>query len=331
MRLCERGHEVGSVALVDRTRRRIPEATVARLPVYLRTLAEMRDSQVATVSSERLAEMAGVNAAKVRKDLSYLGTYGTRGVGYDVEYLLFQMSRELGLTHDWPVAIVGMGNLGAALANYGGFGDRGFPVAALVDADRDKVGTFVAGHAIHHLDELPDLVVERAIAIGIVATPASVAQDVADRLVDAGVASILNFAPAVISVEPPALLRKVDLALELQILSFYRQRDGLDASDDGRFAPRPRSGVQRRGVGQRRGLTCPSTSRSTRSTSWWRGDGAWSSAAARSPSRRPPSSCAARPRSTSWRPRSSTISPPSRSPAIGVRTRPVRWPGTAWR
>ena len=237
MRLCERGHEVGSVALVDRPRRRIPEATVARLPVYLRTLAEMRDSQVATVSSERLAEMAGVNAAKVRKDLSYLGTYGTRGVGYDVEYLLFQMSRELGLTHDWPVVIVGMGNLGAALANYGGFGDRGFPVAALVDADRDKVGTFVAGHAIHHLDELPDLVVERAIAIGIVATPASVAQDVADRLVDAGVASILNFAPAVISVEPPALLRKVDLALELQILSFYRQRDGLDASDNGHSPP----------------------------------------------------------------------------------------------
>ncbi len=231
MRLCERGHEVGSVAVVDRARRRIPEATVARLPVYLRTLAEMRDGQVTTVSSERLAEMAGVNAAKVRKDLSYLGTYGTRGVGYDVEYLLFQMSRELGLTEDWPVAIVGMGNLGAALANYGGFGDRGFPVAALVDADRGKVGTVVAGHAIHHLDELPDLVVERGIAIGIVATPASVAQDVADRLVDAGVASILNFAPAVISVEPPALLRKVDLALELQILSFYRQRDGLDGPE----------------------------------------------------------------------------------------------------
>ena len=231
MRLCERVHEVDSVAGVDRTRRRIPEATVARLPVYLRTLVEMRDSQVTTVSSERLAEMAGVNAAKVRKDLSYLGSYGTRGVGYDVEYLLFQMSRELGLTHDWPVVIVGVGNLGAALANYGGFGDRGFPVAALVDADRGKVGTFVAGHAIHHLDELPDLVVERSIAIGIVATPASVAQEVADRLVDAGVTSILNFAPAVISVEPPALLRKVDLALELQILSFYRQRDGLDAPE----------------------------------------------------------------------------------------------------
>ena len=204
---------------------------MARLPVYLRTLVELRDEQATTISSERLAELAGVNAAKVRKDLSYLGTYGTRGVGYDVEYLLFQMSRELGLTKDWPVVIVGMGNLGAALANYGGFGDRGFPVAALVDADRAKVGTELGGHRIHHLDDLPDLVADLGIAIGIVATPAGVAQDVADRLVDAGVSSILNFAPAVITVDPPATLRKVDLALELQILSFYRQRDGIDVPD----------------------------------------------------------------------------------------------------
>src|SRR6188472_1872127 len=115
--------------------RQIPEATVARLPVYLRALQDVADEQLATISSERLAEMAGVNAAKVRKDLSYFGSYGTRGVGYDVEYLLFQMSRELGLTSDWPVVIVGLGNLGQALANYGGFGERGFPIAALFDAD----------------------------------------------------------------------------------------------------------------------------------------------------------------------------------------------------
>src|SRR6201995_3597230 len=115
--------------------RRIPEATVARLPVYLRCLLELAESKTSTVSSDRLAGMAGVNAAKVRKDLSYLGSYGTRGVGYDVEYLLYQMSRELGLTHDWPVVIVGAGHLGQALAGYGGFGDRGFPVVAMVDVD----------------------------------------------------------------------------------------------------------------------------------------------------------------------------------------------------
>ena len=145
---------------------------MARLPVYLRSLLELHAEQTTTISSERLAEMAGVNAAKVRKDLSYLGSYGTRGVGYDVEFLLFQMSRELGLTQDWPVVIVGVGNLGAALANYGGFGERGFPVAALVDADRAKVGTMLGDHAIHHVDELPDLAAELGIAIGIIATPA---------------------------------------------------------------------------------------------------------------------------------------------------------------
>ena len=130
--------------------RRIPEATVARLPVYLRSLAELREDKVVTVSSEQLADMAGVNAAKVRKDLSYLGSYGTRGVGYEVEYLLFQMSRELGLTRDWPVVIIGAGNLGQALANYGGFTDRGFPVAALVDADRSKVGNQPTGPSIEN-------------------------------------------------------------------------------------------------------------------------------------------------------------------------------------
>ena len=211
--------------------RRIPEATVARLPVYLRSLLELADGKASTISSERLAEMAGVNAAKVRKDLSYLGSYGTRGVGYDVEYLLFQMSRELGLTQDWPVVIVGIGNLGQALANYGGFTERGFPVAALVDADPAKVGTEFLGLTIRPLDELPAIAQDGQVTIGIIATPAHAAQDVADRLVSAGVTSILNFAPAVISVPDVVTLRKVDLAVELQILSFYQQQRGTGASE----------------------------------------------------------------------------------------------------
>ncbi|MGB3053713.1 MAG: redox-sensing transcriptional repressor Rex [Acidimicrobiales bacterium] len=217
----------------DRSRH-IPEATVARLPVYLRSLAELVDEKTTTVSSERLAEMAGVNAAKVRKDLSYLGSYGTRGVGYDVEYLLFQMSRELGLTHDWPVVIMGAGNLGQALANYGGFTERGFPVAALIDADPDKVGQSFHGVEVHHVDQLQALARAKGIAIGIIATPASAAQAVADQLVAAGIRSILNFAPAVISVPDGASLRKVDLALELQILSFYQQHPPTE--------PRPTAG-----------------------------------------------------------------------------------------
>ncbi|MEI7593829.1 MAG: redox-sensing transcriptional repressor Rex [Actinomycetes bacterium] len=211
--------------MADAPQRRIPEATVARLPLYLRSLIELPDN-TETVSSERLAELAGVNAAKVRKDLSYLGSYGTRGVGYEVDYLVFEMRRELGLTQDWPVVIVGVGNLGQALANYGGFGDRGFPVVALVDADESKVGTLVGDQVVHHLDDLPALTRHLNIAIGIIATPASAAQGIADQLVAAGVSSVLNFAPSVVTVPDGALLRKVDLASELQILSFYQQRRG---------------------------------------------------------------------------------------------------------
>lgn len=204
--------------------RHIPEATVARLPVYLRCLLEMAAEATATISSERLAEMAGVNAAKVRKDLSYLGSFGTRGVGYDVQYLLFQMSAELGLNQEWPVVIVGVGHLGHALANYRGLGERGFPVAALVDADPNRSGERIGDLAVHGIEDLADIVREKGIAIGVIATPASAAQEVADQLVAAGVRAILNFAPTMVSVPDDVSLRKVDLAVELQILSFYQQR-----------------------------------------------------------------------------------------------------------
>ena len=207
-----------------RGRRSIPEATVARLPLYLRSLLEVASDGQATISSERLAEIAGVNAAKVRKDLSYLGSFGTRGVGYDVEYLLFQMNRELGLTHDWPVVIVGLGNMGKALANYGGFTERGFPVAALVDADPEKVDAVVGGTRVRPLDELAPIVTAKGVSIGVIATPPAAAQDAADRLVKAGVTSILNFAPVVLSVPVGITVRKVDLAVELQILSYHEQR-----------------------------------------------------------------------------------------------------------
>lgn len=203
--------------------KRIPDATVARLPIYLRSLLEL-SADTLTVSSEQLADSAGVNAAKVRKDLSYLGSYGTRGVGYDVEYLQGQMRRALGLTHDWPVVIVGIGNLGAALANYGGFGDRGYPVAALVDADPDVVGTEYGGLVVQPASKLADVVREHEIGIGVITTPAGAAQDVADALIEAGVTSILNFAPTVVTVPDGVSLRKVDLAVEMQILSFYQQR-----------------------------------------------------------------------------------------------------------
>lgn len=204
--------------------RPIPEATVGRLPIYLRALVEIAEGGAGTISSEELAEAAGVNSAKVRKDLSHLGSYGTRGVGYDVAYLIHQVRRELGLTQHWPIVIVGVGNLGHALANYRGFAQRGFRVAGLVDADPAKVGEAVGDLTVRHLDELAAVVREHDIAMGVICTPASEAQSVADRLVAVGVRSILNFAPAVLSVPPGVSIRKVDLAIELQILAYYEQR-----------------------------------------------------------------------------------------------------------
>ena len=203
--------------------RRIPEATVARLPLYYRALVEMAEQRIPTVSSERLAEMAGVNAAKVRKDFSYLGSYGTRGVGYEVQQLLYEIESKLGLTCDSPVVVVGIGNLGQALANYTGFRQRGFPVVALVDTDPDKIGDSVAGLVVRSIDELDAIIAEHGVSIGIIATPAVSAQHVADRLVAAGVRSILNFAPSVLNVPAHVPVRKVDLATELQILSFYQE------------------------------------------------------------------------------------------------------------
>ncbi|RSN01059.1 redox-sensing transcriptional repressor Rex [Nonomuraea sp. WAC 01424] len=204
--------------------RGIPEATVARLPLYLRALHGMAERGIATVSSEDLAVAAGVNSAKLRKDLSHLGSYGTRGVGYEVEYLVYQISRELGLTQDWAVAIVGVGNLGRALANYGGFVSRGFRVAALVDADPEVVGDTIAGLNVEHIDELEAVIKRRGVSIVVLATPAAAAQEVCDRVVAVGVTSILNFAPVVLSVPDTVDVRKVDLSIELQILAFHEQR-----------------------------------------------------------------------------------------------------------
>jgi redox-sensing transcriptional repressor len=207
-----------------RQRMGISEATVGRLPIYLRALTALADSGTSTVSSEALAGAVGVSSAQLRKDLSQLGSYGTRGVGYDVDYLIYQVTRQLGLTQRWPVVIAGVGNLGHALANYGGFGSRGFHIAALVDSDRRRLGELVAGVPVAHLDELESLVIRHGIAIALIAVPAGAAQEVCDRLVAVGVRSILNFAPVVLTVPDGVEVRKVDLASELQILAYHEQR-----------------------------------------------------------------------------------------------------------
>lgn len=209
----------------------VPEATVARLALYLRSLYELADAGHSTISSSQLADETGVNSAKVRKDLSYLGTHGTRGVGYDITTLTDNIATLLGLTTTRPVVLVGVGHLGQALANYAGLSDRGFAIAALLDADPSVVGLTVAGLPVRHISTLRDVLADLAAAIGIIATPAPAAQDVADSLIASGVTSILNFAPCVLEVPEGVDVRKVDLALELQILSFHENRKSFPSTN----------------------------------------------------------------------------------------------------
>jgi redox-sensing transcriptional repressor len=216
--------------------RTVPEATVARLATYLRVLSSIAERGVGTVSSEELAVAAGVNSAKLRKDLSFLGSYGIRGVGYEVGTLTEQLSRALGLNVHRSVALIGVGNLGQALAGYAGFASRGFRVAALVDADPARIGQTVRGLEVRDIADLAEIVAELAITIAVLAVPATVAQEVCDRLVDAGVTSILNFAPVVLNVPSHVDLRKVDLAAELQILSFHETRKAAAALAEARQA-----------------------------------------------------------------------------------------------
>jgi redox-sensing transcriptional repressor len=206
------------------TDRPIPEATVGRLPLYLRALVEMAENGTSTVSSEVLGEATAVNSAKVRKDLSHLGSYGTRGVGYDVAYLIHQIRRELGLTQHWPIVIAGIGNLGHALANYRGFAERGFRPAALIDNDPAKIGEIVGDLRVRPVEDLAAIAREHDALIGLISTPASAAQQVAESMVNAGIRSILNFAPVALAVPAGVSVRKVDLAVELQILTYYEQR-----------------------------------------------------------------------------------------------------------
>lgn len=212
--------------------RGIPGATVARLPIYHRVLTGLAEDGVRTVSSDELAGACGVSPAKLRKDLSHLGSFGTRGVGYDVRFLAYQISRELGLTQPWGVVIVGAGNLGQALVSYRGFASRGFAVVGLLDTDPDVIGrplgAFDSPIEVGPLSDLEELVRSGRAHIGVIATPADAAQAVCDRMVDAGLRSILNFAPAVLAVPEDVELRKVDLAVELQILAFHEQRRAED-------------------------------------------------------------------------------------------------------
>ena len=203
---------------------RVSEATVARLPLYLQCAVDAAKSGASTISSDALAADVGVNPATLRRDLASLGITGTRGVGYDTKYLVFEIGGSLGLNQEWPVVIVGVGNLGRALANYAGLTERGFPVRALLDIAPDVVGEEVSGVVVEHLDDAPSVVAREQLSVAVLATPPDAAQDAADRLIAAGITSLLNFTATAVQTGVDVEVRRVDLATELQILSFYQQR-----------------------------------------------------------------------------------------------------------
>ena len=211
-------------------RRRIPSAAINRLPVYLHILTDLKLTGTLQISSDQLAALANVNAAKIRKDLSYLGTYGTRGVGYEVAFLTYQIKRELGLLTEWKTIVVGAGNIGAAITVNGGFASRGFPVVAIFDVDPRKVGSKVGELVVKHLDEMSDFVSANSVHIGVLAVPSTAAQTVADDLVAAGIGSLLNFAPVVLTVGRDVAVRNVDLGVELQILGYHEQMRGQSSA-----------------------------------------------------------------------------------------------------
>jgi redox-sensing transcriptional repressor len=199
---------------------KIPEATVVRLSVYSRFLTKLGKNGVITVSSGEIAEGINGSPAQVRKDLAYFGEFGTRGVGYKVNDLNEQIKKILGLSKEWNAVIIGAGNLGSALSHYKGFKERGFNIVAVFDDDVNKIGLRIGGIPIHSITGMGEFIKENNVRIGIIAVPAPFAQDVVNILVESKIEAILNFAPCVLTVPKQIELRSVDLAVNLEILTF---------------------------------------------------------------------------------------------------------------
>ncbi|MEP7066560.1 MAG: redox-sensing transcriptional repressor Rex [Gemmatimonadota bacterium] len=200
--------------------KRIADSTVRRLSLYLRFLEEFENAGLTTVSSEELAARGGTTSAQVRKDLSFFGSFGKRGLGYQVAELTQRMRRILGLERDWRVAIIGVGKIGSALAQYEGFQQRGFRVVGLYDSDPAKIGRNMYDQSVRSIDSLAEDNRERRVDIAVIAVPASAAQRVADQVVAAGITGIMSFAPLQLHVPAEVTLNTVNMAMELERLSF---------------------------------------------------------------------------------------------------------------
>jgi len=201
----------------------IPRKTIYRLSIYLRCLARLRENSIGTVSSEALAKAAGVKSTQLRKDLAYFGTFGTRGLGYDVADLSRKISEELGTSSLQPVILVGVGNLGLSLLSYRGFEKEGFEIIAAFDSAPQRKRDKEIKQPILAMDELSQFVTEQGVKMAILSVPAAVAQSVANKLIECGITGILNFAPIVLTVPEEVMVNNVNLAIELENLSYFIQ------------------------------------------------------------------------------------------------------------
>lgn len=201
----------------------IPRKTIYRLSIYLRCLARLRENGIGTVSSEALAKAAGVKPTQLRKDLAFFGTFGTRGLGYEVAELSGKIADELGTSRLQPVILVGAGHLGLALLSYRGFEKEGFEIVAAFDAEPGRKRDKETKQPIYGMDELPSFVMKQNIKMAILTVPAAAAQEVVNQLVQSGIAGVLNFSPIVLSVPERVIVNNVNLAIELENLSYFAQ------------------------------------------------------------------------------------------------------------
>ncbi len=210
-------------AVKKSNRPEIPRKTIYRLSVYLRCLARLKDNNIQTVSSEALAKVAGVKPTQLRKDLAYFGQFGTRGLGYAVAELSKMISDELGTTSLQPVILVGVGNLGLALLSYRGFEKEGFEIIAAFDAEPKRRRDKKLSQPLMGMDEMPGFVHQHHVKMAIMTVPVVAAQEVANQLIQAGITGILNFSPSVLSVPEEVMVNNVNLAIELENLSYFIQ------------------------------------------------------------------------------------------------------------
>lgn len=199
----------------------IPDIVIGRLPVYLRALVRLQQEGREITSSQELGERLGISSAQIRKDLSHFGEFGKQGTGYTVETLAAELERILHVDQEWEVALIGVGDLGRAIAHYGGFADRGFCITYLFDNDPEKVGQELAGITIRSVEEAPQIIKDNGVQIAMLTTPAGSAQELADKLIDAGIKAILNYAPIVLSVPKDVRVQDIDPVIQLQRMAYY--------------------------------------------------------------------------------------------------------------